>query len=65
MVKSRVKTSIRKLMELVESKDKENAQKQYRDIASLVDRAASKGTMPRNTAARKKRRLHRSLSKLA
>jgi small subunit ribosomal protein S20 len=62
MVRTRVRTSTRKLAELVEAKSKEEAAKQYNAVASLLDRAASKGVIHRNTAARKKHRLQRMLS---
>jgi small subunit ribosomal protein S20 len=62
MVRTRVRTSTRKLAELVEAKSKEEAAKQYNVVASLLDRAVSKGVIHRNTAARKKHRLNRMLS---
>lgn len=62
MVRTRVRTSTRKLAELVEAKSTEEAAKQYNAVASLLDRAVSKGVIDRNTAARKKHRLHKMLS---
>jgi ribosomal protein S20 len=35
--------------------------KQYKSVASLLDRAVSKGIVHKNTAARKKHRLHKQL----
>ena len=62
MVRTRVRTSTRKLAELLEAKSTEEAAKQYNTVASLLDRAVSKGIIHRNTAARKKHRLHKMLS---
>jgi small subunit ribosomal protein S20 len=62
MVKTRVRTSTRKLVELVGAKSNEEAVKQYNTVASLLDRAVSKGIVDRNTAARRKHRLHKMLS---
>jgi small subunit ribosomal protein S20 len=62
MVRTRVRTSTRKLAELLEAKSTEEAAKQYNTVASLLDRAVSKGVIDRNTAARKKHRLHKMLS---
>ena len=38
--------------------------KQYRVVVSLLDRAASKGVIPSNAAARSKSRLARYVSRL-
>jgi small subunit ribosomal protein S20 len=62
IVKSELRTNIRKLLELVESRSLEDADKQYMSVASLLDRAVSKGVLHKNTAARKKQRLHKVLA---
>jgi small subunit ribosomal protein S20 len=62
MVKTRVRTSGRKLIELAQGTAKEETEKQYKTVAGLLDRAVSKGIIHKNTAARKKRRLHKLLS---
>lgn len=64
MVRSRVRGSVRKLIELVNEKKKSEAQQQYRELTSLIDRAVSKGVYHKNTAARKKSRMYRLLSKI-
>jgi small subunit ribosomal protein S20 len=64
MVKSRVRSSARRFLQLVESRAVEEATSQYRNVSSLLDRAASKGVIARNAAARTKRRLHRRLAGL-
>lgn len=61
MVKTRVRTNTRKLTELLAANSKEEAAKQYKEVSSLLDRAVSKGIIPKNTAARKKHRLHKIL----
>jgi small subunit ribosomal protein S20 len=61
MVKSRVRSSTRKFTELAAGGAKEETAKQYKSVASLLDRAVSKGIIHKNTAARKKHRLHRLL----
>ena len=62
MVKSELRTNTRRLLELVESQSTEDAKKQYVSVANLLDRAVSKGVLHRNTAARKKHRLHKVLA---
>ena len=62
MVKSELRTNTRKLLELVQSRSTEDARKQYVSVASLLDRAVSKGVLHENTAARKKHRLHKVLA---
>ena len=60
-VKTRVRTSTRKLVELAQGTAKEETEKQYKSVAGLLDRAVSKGIIHKNTAARKKHRLHKLL----
>ena len=62
IVKSELRTNTRKLLELVQSRSKEDAKKQYVSVVSLLDRAVSKGVLHKNTAARKKHRLHKVLA---
>jgi small subunit ribosomal protein S20 len=61
MVKTRVRSSTRKFAELSKAAAKEETEKQYKSVASLLDRAVSKGIIHKNTAARKKHRLHKML----
>lgn len=61
MVKTRVRSSTRKFAELIKGPAKEETEKQYKSVASLLDRAVSKGIIHKNTAARKKQRLHKQL----
>jgi small subunit ribosomal protein S20 len=64
MVKSRVRTSMRKVLELVKAGSAAQARDQYKEMSSLLDSAVSKGIVPRNTAARRKHRLHKKLEGL-
>jgi len=61
MVRTRVRTNTRKLVELAQGGAKEETEKHYKAVASLLDRAVSKGIIHKNTAARKKHRLHKLL----
>ena len=56
-VKSQINTAVRKFKSAVESKDAELAKKLYEEAASIVDCAASKKVIHKNTASRKKARL--------
>jgi small subunit ribosomal protein S20 len=60
-IKSSVRTAVRKF---VESIGTENAEASLRAAISQLDRAASKGTIHKNTAARKKARLSKRLAAL-
>ncbi|UCF97700.1 MAG: 30S ribosomal protein S20 [Spirochaetaceae bacterium] len=62
IVKSELRTNTRRLLELVQNQSKEDARKQYVSVASLLDRAVSKGVIHKNTAARKKHRLQKVLA---
>jgi small subunit ribosomal protein S20 len=61
-VKSELHTNTRKLLEQVQSRSTEDANKQYLLVAGLLDRAVSKGVLHKNTAARRKQRLHKVLA---
>lgn len=61
MIISSLKTSIKKFEESVKAGNLEEAQNLYRKAVSLIDKAAAKGTLHKNTAARKKSRLSNKL----
>lgn len=63
-VKSALRTTVRKYNELVGKADG-NAEAQLRTAFSSLDRAASKGVIHKNTAARKKARLAKKLATVA
>ena len=56
-----MKTSIKKFEEAFKSGDKENIAASLNKAYKLIDKAVSKGTIHKNTAARKKSRLAKML----
>jgi small subunit ribosomal protein S20 len=60
-VRSELRTRIKTLLATEDAKD---AAEQYRAVSSLLDRAARKGVIPSNAAARRKSRLARYVSGL-
>jgi small subunit ribosomal protein S20 len=63
-VRSTIHTTKRKFIEAVQEGKTEEAEKLYGDAAKLLDAAAGKGVYHRNTADRKKSRLHKMLNEL-
>ena len=64
-LKSDVRTVIKKLKVLIESKDIEKARETYPQVQKNIDKAVSKGIIHKKTGARYKSRLSLSISKLA
>ncbi len=64
-VKTGVKTAVKKVNVAVESGDKAAAQEALKAASSTINRAASKGVLHKNNAARKVSRLSEKVSKLA
>ena len=58
---SRLRTQIKTVLELT---DKEKAQAEYSKAVSLIDKAAGKGLIHKNTAARRKSQITRHLNSL-
>ena len=58
---SRLRTQIKTVLELM---DKEKAQKEYTKAVSFIDKAAGKGLIHKNTAARRKSQITRHLNSL-
>lgn len=56
-VKSQIRTATRKTVEAVEAGAVEDAKKTLVQATSVIDKAASKGVLHKNTAARKKSNL--------
>lgn len=56
-VKSKIRTATRKTVEAVEAGAVEDAKKALVQATSVIDKAASKGVLHKNTAARKKSNL--------
>ena len=65
MVKSALKTVIKKFEAAVEAKNVEEAKALYTSVVKSLDMAASKGVVHKNMAARKKSRLAAKLNALA
>ena len=60
-VKSRIKLKTKKFIELLGSKNLEQAKKELLILVSELDSASSKGIIHKNTASRKKSRLMKKL----
>lgn len=65
IVKSAVRTQIRKLVAALDSGEAEAARNEFRAVVRALDKAAGKGVLHRNTAARQKSRLAARLKQLA
>ena len=65
MIKSSVRTQIKKFDAAVVAGDKEAAKDAMALSFQLLDSAASQGVLPRNTASRKKSRIYKAFAKLA
>ena len=63
-VRGRIHTTKRRFLEAVEKNDVEAAQATFSEVTKLIDSAAGKGVYQRNTADRKKSRLHKMLNGL-
>ena len=63
-IRSRVRTSMKAFDAAVEKKDKAVAETTFAEFVKLIDTAAGKGLYHRNTAARKKSRMHKRLAAL-
>lgn len=64
-IESRTKTMVKKFLAAVESGNLEEARVRYNEAASALDRAARKGVIHPNKAARKKSRMAQRLAQLA
>ena len=65
MIKSSVRTQIKKFDAAVQAKDKDAAKTAMDLSFKLLDSAASKGVLHKNIASRKKSRLYKAFAKLA
>ena len=65
MIKSAVKTEIKKVRAAVEAGNKEEAAKALLSATSAIDKAESKGVFKKNTASRKISRLALAVNKMA
>lgn len=65
MLKSTVKTTIKKYVDAVKASDKETAEASLKLVMKKLDGAVSKGIYHKNTAARKKSRMYKLYTTLA
>lgn len=63
--KSGVATARKNVLAAVEAGDKEQAGELYSIYTSKLDKAAKKGTIPKNNASRKKSRMAQHVQKMA
>ena len=64
MIKSGVKTAIKKVRTAIEAGNKEEAAEALLAATSTIDKAESKGVLKKNTASRKVSRLAQAVNKL-
>lgn len=62
-VKSKIKTTIKKILLAINAGEIEVAKHQYKIVCSLLDKARSKGILHKNTVSRKKSRLSKIINK--
>ena len=62
MIVSSLRTSVRRFEDALKAGNTDEAKALYKTAAKLIDRAAAKGTLHKNTAARKKSRLAKKLN---
>jgi small subunit ribosomal protein S20 len=60
--KSEIKTAIKNFTTSIDKKDKEAAEKAFQTVQKLMDTAAGKGTLHKNSVARKKSRLSKKFT---
>lgn len=65
MIKSGVKTAVKKVVKAYESKNKEEAKVALIEAVKTIDKACSKGVYHKNNASRKKSRLYKMVNKIA
>ena len=65
MIKSAVKTAVKKVDAAVAANDKELAKAELLNATSVIDKAATKGVYHKNTASRKISRMILAVNKMA
>ena len=63
-LKSEIKTAVKKVLAAAEAKDQDAVNSALSVAYKLCDKAVSKGTFHKNTAARKKSRLTKAVNKI-
>lgn len=64
IIRSRVRTSVKRVLSAVDAKDRSQAETAHQEFISLIDSAARKGVYHNNTAARKKSRMAKKVNAL-
>ena len=64
-VRSNLRTQVRKVLEAIDAKDADAARERFRAMESGIDKAARKGVIHRNAAARKKARLAKRVASIS
>lgn len=64
-LRSKLRTSIKKVRAAIEAGDIENARKSFKDAVPVIDSMVNKRIIAKNTAARYKSRLNARIKKLA
>jgi len=62
--RSNMRTSVKKVLKTIETGDREAAKKAYDEAVPVIDKAAGKGLIHANKAARHKSRLNRNIRSL-
>jgi small subunit ribosomal protein S20 len=60
-VKSTMKTNIKKVLVALQGKDKDELQQAFKEAVTCIDKAASKGVVHKNNAARRVSRLSKKV----
>jgi small subunit ribosomal protein S20 len=63
--RSTMRTSVKKVLKLIEAGDKQGAAEAYKQMIPVIDRAANKGLIHANKAARHKSRLNAHIRAMA
>ena len=63
--RSRFRTSVKKVVRAIRAGDRDAAAQAYRDAVPAIDRAAGRGLIHRNKAARHKKRLNARVRAIA
>ena len=63
-LKARVKNTIKACEKAIASKNKEEATSLVKEVQTVIDRAASKGLVKKNAAARQKSRLNNKVKEM-
>lgn len=63
--KSALKTETRKVLDAIQGNDPKSALERFRSLTKRLDQTAAKGTLHKNTAARRKSRLARRIAAMS